>query len=37
MPIPIAGAIKVATTIIKNDLVAITLYPAAYAAFTTAT
>ncbi len=31
-----AGAIRVATSIMKNDLVAITLYPAAHAAFTDA-
>ena len=35
-PIPRAGAIRVATSIMKNDLVAITLYPAAHAAFTDA-
>ena len=36
MPIPMAGAIRVATSIMKNDLVAITLYPAAHAASTDA-
>lgn len=36
MPMPIAGPIRVAKSITKNDFEAITLYPAAHAALKTA-